>query len=169
MAQRGPTRPTARIEEALGFVGMFGVLFLGVTVFCEVTGRPALGWALVLLVCVLGVVVLDRWRVSVLRRTAPADGIGALRDPVGTPSRTAERSGRVAVDGREHRHAGWDELAPAGRRPARSGVRGRATAPVDHVAWSADAAPLGHAPAAPRAAGPAPTGPVGDATRPTDG
>ncbi|MFS2030075.1 hypothetical protein ACEN85_08195 [Curtobacterium sp. CT11-45] len=60
MAQRGPTRPTARIEEAIGFVGTFGILFLGATVFCELTGRPALGWALTLLVCVLGVVVLDR-------------------------------------------------------------------------------------------------------------
>ncbi|WP_065964338.1 hypothetical protein [Curtobacterium sp. UCD-KPL2560] len=70
MAQRGPQRPTARIEEAIGFVGAFGVLFLGVTVFCEVTGRPALGWAMVLLVCVLAVVGLDRWRRTVLRRGA---------------------------------------------------------------------------------------------------
>jgi len=72
VAQRGPQRPTARIEEAIGFVGMFGVLFLGVTVFCELTGRPALGWALTLLVCVLAVVGLDRWRRTVLRRDAGA-------------------------------------------------------------------------------------------------
>lgn len=74
MAQQGPARPTARIEEAIGFVGMFGVLFLGVTVFCEVTGRPALGWALTLLVAVVAVVLLDRWRVRVLRRHAAATG-----------------------------------------------------------------------------------------------
>jgi len=152
MAQRGPARPTARIEEALGFVGMFGVLFLGVTVFCEVTGRPALGWALTLLVCVLGVVALDRWRVSVLRRTASADGIGGVPAPVRrpaaspspspSPSLSRPSSSSSSSDGRVHRHVGWDELAPAGRRQA------HATRP---------------APA------PAQTGPVGDVTRPSDG
>lgn len=141
MAQRGPTRPTARIEEAIGFVGMFGVLFLGVTVFCEVTGRPALGWALSLLVCVLGIVALDRWRVSVLRRTASADGIG------GSPAAPAPRSAAAqstvpTADARVHRHVGWDELAPAGRRPT------RATRPVP---------------------APARTGPGTDVTRPSDG
>ncbi|ROS66905.1 hypothetical protein EDF42_0925 [Curtobacterium sp. PhB172] len=123
MAQRGPTRPTARIEEAIGFVGMFGILFLGATVFCEVTGRPALGWALTLLVCVLGVVALDRWRVAVLRRHAvvdrATDGIGAA--PAVAPVRTARgddtrRQPRPSADGRVHQHSGWDELAPAGRR-----------------------------------------------------
>ena len=141
MAQRGPTRPTARIEEAIGFVGMFGVLFLGVTVFCEVTGRPALGWALTLLVCVLGIVALDRWRVSVLRRTASADGIG------GAPAAAAPRSAVApptagSVGARVHRHVGWDELAPAGRRQT------RATRPV---------------------AAPARTGPAPDVTRSSDG
>jgi hypothetical protein len=130
MAQRGPTRPTAHIEEAIGFVGMFGVLFLGVTVFCELTGRPALGWALTLLVCVLGVVVLDRWRVAVLRRTAPQDGTGASvprgvgAAPAVAPVHTSVtdptgRRSRPGADGRVHQHAGWDEVAPAARRPAR--------------------------------------------------
>ncbi|MBT1684695.1 hypothetical protein [Curtobacterium flaccumfaciens] len=130
MAQRGPTRPTAHIEEAIGFVGMFGVLFLGVTVFCELTGRPALGWALTLLVCVLGVVALDRWRVAVLRRTAPQDGTGASvpcgigAAPAVAPVHTSVtdptgRRPRPGADGRVHQHAGWDEVAPAARRPAR--------------------------------------------------
>ncbi|WFR66455.1 hypothetical protein P9139_16805 [Curtobacterium flaccumfaciens] len=136
MAQRSPARPTARIEEAIGFVGMFGVLFLGVTVFCEVTGRPALGWALVLLVCVLGVVALDRWRVAVLRRTASADGIGGRPAPGEAssvppargvaPDRPATRSAAVAAaaDGRVHRHVGWDELArPVGSRSGSVAVR----------------------------------------------
>lgn len=116
MAQRGPTRPTAHIEEAIGFVGMFGVLFLGATVFCELTGRPALGWALTLLVCVLGVVALDRWRVAVLRRTtapAVAPVHTSITDPTG-------RRPRPGADGRVHQHAGWDEVAPAARRPART-------------------------------------------------
>ena len=72
MAQRAPLRPTSRIEEAIGFVGCFGLLFLGVTVFCELTGRPALGWALTLLGAVVAIVLLDRWRRRVLRRTADA-------------------------------------------------------------------------------------------------
>jgi hypothetical protein len=143
VAQRAPLRPTARIEEAIGFVGMFGVLFLAATVFCEVTGRPALGWALTLLVCVLAVVVLDRWRVAVLRRTRSTDGIGgapAVPAAAGPVRRTAARTdsgspvvgaGRGPVPGttaeaRVHRHVGWDELAPAGRRPARAGHSGRA-------------------------------------------
>ncbi|WP_144749274.1 hypothetical protein [Curtobacterium pusillum] len=148
MAQRAPSRPTARIEEAIGFVGMFGVLFLGVTVFCEVTGRPALGWALTLLVCVLGIVALDRWRVSVLRRTASVDGIGgAPAAPASTAPARAPRSAVVPstappVGARVHRHVGWDELAPAGRRQT------RATRPV---------------------VAPARTGPAADVTRSSDG
>jgi membrane protein implicated in regulation of membrane protease activity len=70
VAQRAPLRPTSRIEEAIGFVGCFGLLFFGVTVSCELTGRPALGWALALLATVVAVVLLDRWRRRVLRRTA---------------------------------------------------------------------------------------------------
>ncbi|MGL3200258.1 MULTISPECIES: hypothetical protein [Curtobacterium] len=135
MAQRGPTRPTARIEEAIGFVGMFGVLFLGVTVFCEVTGRPALGWALTLLVTVVAIVLLDRWRVSVLRRhrdaTGEVDGIGAA------PARTAPP--RSAPDG--HAHVGWDEAAAPARRTsrvARVTVADR-SAPVDRAGRTADA------------------------------
>lgn len=116
MAQRGPTRPTARIEEAIGFVGTFGVLFLGVTVFCEVTGRPALGWALTLLAAVVAIVLLDRWRVSVLRRhreaTGEVGGVGAV------PARTASaRRPRAAADG--HAHVGWDEVAARAHRTRR--------------------------------------------------
>jgi hypothetical protein len=68
MAQRAPLRPTSRIEEAIGFVGCSGLLFFGVTVFCELTGRPALAWALTLLGTVVTLVLLDRWRRRVLRR-----------------------------------------------------------------------------------------------------
>jgi membrane protein implicated in regulation of membrane protease activity len=75
MAQRPPLRPTARIEEAIGFVGCFGVLFLGVTVFCELTGRPALGWALTLLATVVAVVLLDRWRRRVSARDTAAEEV----------------------------------------------------------------------------------------------
>jgi membrane protein implicated in regulation of membrane protease activity len=74
VAQRAPLRPTSRIEEAIGFVGCFGLLFLAVTVFCELTGRPALGWALTLLAAVVAIVLLDRWRRRVLHRTADVAG-----------------------------------------------------------------------------------------------
>ena len=117
MALRGPQRPTARIEEAIGFAGTFGVLFLGATMFCEVTGRPALGWALTLLVCVLAVVALDRWRVAVLRRHATAtgivDGVGAdgpasgRTDPPRPGGRTGER-GATRTGGRAQVTRGTD-------------------------------------------------------------
>ncbi|MFJ4219012.1 hypothetical protein [Curtobacterium luteum] len=144
MAQRGPTRPTARIEEAIGFVGMFGVLFLGVTVFCEVTGRPALGWALTLLVAVVAVVLLDRWRVSVLRRvraaTGEVDGVGS--DPGRTPpARTARATGG-------HAHAGWDEVADGQRRARRAGRASTTASRAVHAVAAAHAS---------------------DARRPTDG
>lgn len=145
MAQRGPFRPTARIEEAIGFVGMFGILFLGATVFCEVTGRPALGWALTLLVCVLGVVALDRWRVRVLRRHAEVDGVGAT--PAIAPVRAARgddtrRRPRPSADGRVHQHSGWDELAPSGRR-APHGARPAAAAVVHATTGTAADRPAG--------------------------
>ncbi len=128
MAQRGPTRPTARIEEAIGFAGTFGVLFLGVTVFCEVTGRPALGWAMTLLVCVLAVVVLDRWRVSVLRRHAAAtgvvDGIGATGPASGRPG-----SSRTGVD-----RAASDRIASASAPASPAAVRTRPVADATHGA-----------------------------------
>ncbi|WP_242088276.1 hypothetical protein [Curtobacterium sp. DN_7.5] len=144
MAQRGPTRPTARIEEAIGFVGMFGVLFLGVTIFCEVTGRPALGWALTLLVAVVAVVLLDRWRVSVLRRvragTGEVDGVGS--DPGDTPPvRSVRASGG-------HAHAGWDEVADGRRRARRAGRASTAASRAVHALTAAHAS---------------------DARRPTDG
>jgi len=128
VAQRAPQRPTARIEEAIGFVGTFGVLFLGVTVFCEVTGRPALGWALTLLVCVLAVVVLDLWRVAVLRRAGSPDGVGgAPAAPAPSVRPTAVRSAptRPAAPGTRGTRGTGD--GPPVRRP--SGLRRSALLP----------------------------------------
>ncbi|MGW8432377.1 hypothetical protein ACWGJ9_14915 [Curtobacterium citreum] len=133
MAQRGPTRPTARIEEAIGFAGTFGVLFLGVTVFCEVTGRPALGWAMTLLVCVFAVVVLDRWRVSVLRRHAAAtgvvDGIGAAGPAGGRPG-----SSRTGVDRTGDDRAASDRTASASAPASPAAVGTRHVADATHGA-----------------------------------
>lgn len=128
MAQRGPTRPTARIEEAIGFAGTFGVLFLGVTVFCEVTGRPALGWAMTLLVCVVAVVVLDRWRVSVLRRHAAATGVVAGIGAAG-PASGRPGSARSGVD-----RAASGRTAAAPAPTSRAAVRTRPAADATHGA-----------------------------------
>lgn len=132
MAQRGPTRPTARIEEAIGFVGMFGLLFLGVTVFCEVTGRPAFGWALTLLASVVGLVLLDRWRVSVLRRTASEDGIGGQPAPRTAPSAPVAQTTPAVRAADVHRHVGWDDL-DASRVAGRSARRAARDARRDHL------------------------------------
>lgn len=114
MALRAPRRATTTIDEALGFVGFFGVVFFGVTVFCELTGRPALGWAVTLLVCVVAVVLLRRRRRQVLRRTAagdvaPASGAprtGALH--IGAPDAVVARAGRPD---RRHQRASGDTVA----------------------------------------------------------
>lgn len=103
----------------MGFVGFFGIVFLVVTVACECAGRPALGWALTLLACVLVVVTLDRWRLRVLRRTEDAEAEAAGRPvrrdrhPVGVhvPGGHAP----VATVFGDHVHAGWDDPTP--RRP----------------------------------------------------
>lgn len=102
MALRAPRKPTAGIDEAIGFAGSFGVVFLAVTVFCELTGRPALGWALTLLVCVLALVVLWRWRVAVVGRStataAPAGRVAAVRSASSVaPDVVAARGRAVAA------------------------------------------------------------------------
>jgi hypothetical protein len=51
----------------IGFLGFWGLILFGVTLFLEVTGRPALLPALILLVLVLA--IWGMWR---LRRRLPA-------------------------------------------------------------------------------------------------
>lgn len=60
------------VDVALGFVGFFAVAFLGITLFCELTGEPALVWALTLLALVLAFVGLLqlRRRITARRRQA---------------------------------------------------------------------------------------------------
>lgn len=58
---RRPVAPTDGVDVLIGFTGFFSVVFFGVTVLCELTGRPALGWALTLLVLVV-VLGLLLWR-----------------------------------------------------------------------------------------------------------
>ena len=61
------------VDVGLGFVGFFAVAFLGITVFCELTGQPALGWALTLLVLVLAFIGLLQLRRRIIARRQEAE------------------------------------------------------------------------------------------------
>ena len=93
--------------------------------FCELTGRPALGWALTLLLCVLGVVALDRWRIassaplaadgSRTRRRRPRSGTRRSPTHGRRSTRDADARGRARLT-RPYADAGRPRCA-ASRRP----------------------------------------------------
>ncbi|QNE35290.1 hypothetical protein [Leifsonia shinshuensis] len=60
--------PQEFVDLGLGFVGFFGVAFVIITAVCELTGQPALAWALVSLVLVVVFIALLQAR----RRIAAA-------------------------------------------------------------------------------------------------
>lgn len=45
--------PKEFVDLGLGFVGFFAVVFVIITASCELTGQPALAWALISLVLVV--------------------------------------------------------------------------------------------------------------------
>ncbi|MBW8870644.1 MAG: hypothetical protein JF618_00190 [Leifsonia sp.] len=61
------------VDVGLGFVGFFGLAFLGITLYCELTGQPALGWALTLLVLVLAFIGLLQLRRRIIARRQEAE------------------------------------------------------------------------------------------------
>jgi hypothetical protein len=61
------------VDVGLGFVGFFALAFLGITVSCELTGEPALGWALTLLVLVLAFIGLLQLRRRIIARRQEAE------------------------------------------------------------------------------------------------
>jgi Flp pilus assembly protein TadB len=69
-----PRRPTDGIDAIIGFIGAFAALFLVVTVVCEITGRPALTWALILLGLVVLLALAVRRRTRILRGIADRGG-----------------------------------------------------------------------------------------------
>jgi hypothetical protein len=78
-----PPRATDRVDLGIGFLGFFAAAFLVITLACELTGRPALPWALVLLALVVGLVVEIRHRGAIVRRTATSpDAAAAAPDSV---------------------------------------------------------------------------------------
>ncbi len=58
--------PREAVDVGLGFVGFFAVAFFVITLVCELTGQPALAWALITLVLVLLFVALWQARRRIL-------------------------------------------------------------------------------------------------------
>jgi MYXO-CTERM domain-containing protein len=67
MAMRRPVAPTHQVDLLIGFTGFFAAMFFIITVVCELTGQPALTWALVLLLLVVVLALLWRKRTRILR------------------------------------------------------------------------------------------------------
>jgi hypothetical protein len=74
MARMSPEKPTDRADVMIGFLGAFAALFLIITVACEVTGRPALTYALILLALVVALALELRHRGAIVRRTTDVAG-----------------------------------------------------------------------------------------------
>jgi H+/Cl- antiporter ClcA len=75
MALRAPSTPQTQVDLLVGFTGgMVGILFV-ITLLLEVTGQPALLWALLLAggVAVLAVLLVRRRRLIRMRAGADAD------------------------------------------------------------------------------------------------
>jgi len=70
--------PREAVDIGIGFVGFFAVAFLIITAACELTGQPALGWAITLLVLVLLLVLLlqVRRRITATRLRAEEERLG---------------------------------------------------------------------------------------------
>ena len=58
--------PKEFVDVGLGFVGFFGVAFVIITAVCELTGQPALPWALVSLTLVVVFIALWQARRRIL-------------------------------------------------------------------------------------------------------
>lgn len=71
MDKTEPDRKLMRSAEdfdlLIGFLGFWAAVLIVVTVWAELTGQPALGWALLLLA-----LILSLWGVIKLRRRLPA-------------------------------------------------------------------------------------------------
>ena len=62
MAYRTPRRSTSRLDYALGVLVALGASLLFITLICELTGQPALLWALLTGAVAIMVAVLYRRR-----------------------------------------------------------------------------------------------------------
>ncbi|MET0992010.1 MAG: hypothetical protein ABWX66_06405 [Lacisediminihabitans sp.] len=75
MAMRAPLPPTHQVDQLIGFTGFFVVMFFAVTAYCELSGQPALGWALLLLglSILFGLLIRRRMKIVRLVREAAAE------------------------------------------------------------------------------------------------
>jgi membrane protein implicated in regulation of membrane protease activity len=80
MALKGPVAPTHQVDLLIGFTGFFAVMFFIITVVRELTGQPALTWAIVLLVLVVVLALLWRRRTRILR--SAGESAGESRDRI---------------------------------------------------------------------------------------
>lgn len=65
--------PREAVDVGLGFVGFFAAAFFVITLVCELTGQPALLWALVTLVLVLLFIALWQARRRILAARLQAE------------------------------------------------------------------------------------------------
>ncbi|AGW42378.1 hypothetical protein O159_24320 [Leifsonia xyli subsp. cynodontis DSM 46306] len=65
-------RPLELVDVGLGFVGFFGFAFFVVTAVCELTGQPALGWALTTLTLAVAFIALLQARRRITTTRLPA-------------------------------------------------------------------------------------------------
>ena len=72
--------PKEFVDVGLGFVGFFGVVFVIITAACELTGQPALAWALVSLVLVVNFILLLQARRRIAAARLRAEEARATQD-----------------------------------------------------------------------------------------
>lgn len=83
MALRAPLPPTHQVDLLIGFTAFFAGIFFLVTVVCELTGQPALDYALILLGLVIVLLVLWRKRKRIVRVTLERLAVLSGSDPLG--------------------------------------------------------------------------------------
>ena len=87
MARMSPAKPTDGIDVAIGFLAFFAIAFLIITIVCELTGRPALSWALILLALVVGIVLSVRQRNRMVNRSSLSRPVEHDASPSGSGRR----------------------------------------------------------------------------------
>jgi len=68
------------VDVGLGFVGFFGIVFVIITAVCELTGQPALTWALISLVLVVIFILLLQARHRIAAARLRAEEARAAQD-----------------------------------------------------------------------------------------
>ncbi|MBW4042155.1 MAG: hypothetical protein HIU86_08510 [Acidobacteria bacterium] len=88
MDGRGRRQVTERFDLGIGFLGFFAVAFFLITLFAEIRGDQAVGWAVITLVLAAMVVSLLRGKRKALRRMDQSDAAAANAGHEWTRDRT---------------------------------------------------------------------------------